>query len=219
MWTSTNRTMLILLVAGLFIGTIAPGVRAADYFPLQVGNVWVYYPSYGKGYRVDSIVGTEMVGETLTYIWKRLEAPPDNYHERRWLAKDGVDLKALKFWGNEAEPPLTDPVLLDPPWSLGNVENSNVGDTWQIEMSNGTTHYRSSFWIESITDTVTLPAGTFNNCIRVRQLDETTISGMTTNEYRRYWLAPDIGPVRYTKYGNNWKGTKKDQKLVAYSLE
>ena len=210
--------MLILLVAGLLIGVIFPNVCAADYFPLKAGNVWVYYPSYGQGYRVDSIVGTEMVGETLTYIWERLEAPPDNYHERRWLAKDGVDLKALQYWSNEAEPPLGEPVLLDPPWLLGNIDNPNVGDSWQIEISIGTTQYRASFWVESITDTVTVPAGTFRNCIKVRQLDEITVSGFTTYNYRRYWLAPDIGPVKYTKYSNNWEQIDTDQKLVAYSL-
>ena len=219
MRTSTNKGMLILLLAGLVIGAIAPEVGAADYFPLQVGNVWVYYPSYGKGYRVDSVVGTEMLGETLTYVWKRLEAPPDNYHERRWLFKDGVDLKALQFWGNEGNPPPTEPISLDPAWFLGNIDNPNVGDSWQIEMSNGATHYKMSLWVESITDTVVVPAGTFNSCIRVRQLDEVTTGAITTNNYRRYWLAPDVGPVRYTKYGKNWKGTKKDQKLVAYSLE
>ena len=220
MRTSINKAMRIFVVAALLIGVMSPNVFAADYFPLKAGNVWVYYPSYGKGYRVDSVVGTEMVGETLTYIWKRLEAPPDNYHERRWLAKEGGDLKAFQIWGNEMEPPLDAPVLLDPPGLLGNIDHPKVGDSWQIEMNNGTTHYRASFLVESITDTVTVPAGIFRNCIKVRQLDETTVSSVTKYEYRRYWLAPEIGPIRYTKYSNNWKIIKKpDQKLVAYSLE
>ena len=219
MGTSVNKSILILLLAGLLIGATSLNVGAADYFPLQSGNVWVYYPSYGKGYRVDSIVGTEMVGQTLTCIWKRLEAPPDNYHERRWLVKVGADLEALQFWGNEANPPLTEPVSLDPPWLLGNIDNPNVGDSWQIEATYGTTHYKTSYLVESITDTVAVPAGTFSNCIRVRQLGETTVGGSTQFDYRRYWLAPGIGPVRYTKYGDNWKRVKKDQKLVAYSLE
>jgi len=204
---------------GLVIGATCPNAAAADYFPLNVGNCWVYSPSYGKGYRIDSIVGTETVGQTPAYIWKRLEAPPDNYHERRWLYKDGLTLKAVQFWGNEMEPPLSDPIVLDPPWSLENVYSPTVGNTWQIELTVGSTVYVASFLIESITDTVTVPAGRFNGCIRIRQLGEITTEDVTEKEYKRYWLAPDVGPVRYVKYGKNWKGVKKDQKLVGYSLE
>jgi hypothetical protein len=219
MRTIITKSLLFWLFAGLLIAVTSPKAGAADYFPLQVGNCWVYYPSYGQGYRIDSIVGTEMVGRTSTYIWKRLEAPPDSYQERRWLMKDGVDLKALQFWANQMEPPLAEPVLLDPPWLLGNVDNPSVGDSWQFEMSNGPTHYRVSYWVESITAAVTVPAGIFGNCVKVRQLDEQTVNGFIKYDYRRYWLAPGVGPVKYVKYTKNWAVVKKKQKLVAYSLE
>jgi hypothetical protein len=220
MRTSVKKTMLTLLFACLLIGAISPDVFAADYFPLKSGNVWVYSPSYGKGYRVDSIVGTELVGLTETFIWKRLEAPPDNYQERRWLINDGVNLEALQFWANQEDPQLVSPVVLSPPWILDNLENPNVGNNWQAELTNGTTTYMSTFWVESTSATVKVPAGTFHNCVRVRQLDVITVNGFTNSyNYKRYWLAPNVGPIRYAKYNKNWKKITKDQKLVAYSLE
>ena len=219
MQTLFSRSMLIVLLVGLIIGAISLKASAADYFPLKAGNCWVYYPSYGNGYRIDSIVGTEMVDTTLTYIWKRLEAPPDNYHERRWLVKDGVDLKALQYWSNELEPPGAVPILLDPPLSFGNVVNPIVGDSWQVEVNIGTAHVKTTYWVESITATVTVPAGTFSNCVRVRQKDEITVSGLTEYKYKKYFLAPGVGPVKYVKYTRNWVTVKKNQKLVAYSLE
>ena len=219
MQTLFSRSMFIVLLVGLIIGAISLKASAADYFPLKAGNCWVYYPSYGNGYRIDSIVGTEMVDTTLTYIWKRLEAPPDNYHERRWLVKDGVDLKALQYWDNMQEPPLAEPLLLDPPWFLGNIDNPNVGDSWQFEVDFGTTHVKATLWVESITATVTVPAGTFSNCVKVRQKGEINTGTSIKSDYKRYWLAPGIGPVKYVKYTRNWRIVTKNQKLVAYSLE
>ena len=219
MQTLFSRSMLIVLIVGLIIGAISLKASAADYFPLKAGNCWVYYPSYGNGYRIDSIVGTEMVDTTLTYIWKRLEAPPDNYHERRWLVKDGVDLKALQYWDNMQEPPLTESLLLDPPWFLGNIDNPNVGDSWQIDLTSGATHFTVTFWVESITATVTVPAGTFSGCVKVRQKGVVTTGTSMKSDYKRYWLAPGIGPVKYVKYNRNWGIVTKNQKLVAYSLE
>ena len=214
----SGKSILFLLFAGLLIGVTSPKVGAADYFPLQVGNCWVYYPSYGQGYRIDSIVGTETIGETLTYIWKRAEAPPDNYREKRWLGKDDIEVKVVQYWDNEWEPPLSTPALLDPPWIQDKL-NPSVGDSWQSEGDIDVTHFKVTYWVESVTATVTVPAGKFQNCMKVRQLAEITRSGTTRFEYRRYWLAPDVGPVMYRKYTKNWITITKNQRLVAYSLE
>lgn len=218
MRTLMTKSILLLLFAGLLIGVTSPRVGAADYFPLQVGNCWVYYPSYGQGYRIDSIVGTETIGETLTYIWKRAEAPPDNYREKRWLAKDDVEVKVLQYWDNEWEPPLPTPVLLDSPWIQDKL-SPNVGESWQYVGDIDATHFEVTCLVESVTATVTVPAGKFQNCIKVRQLIKITVSGSTRFEYRRYWLAPDVGPVTYRKYSKNWATITKNQQLVGYSLE
>ena len=65
---SKFKLMIILLMIGVFVGIGIPNVKASDYFPLEVGNRWVYTPSYGDGDRIDTIVGTEDVNGTFTYI-------------------------------------------------------------------------------------------------------------------------------------------------------
>ena len=53
--------MLFLLLT--LLGAL--NAESADYFPLSVGNRWVYSPSYGdKGDRVDSIIGQETINDT-----------------------------------------------------------------------------------------------------------------------------------------------------------
>ncbi|MBI5674643.1 MAG: hypothetical protein HZC48_02285 [Nitrospirae bacterium] len=207
------RLMTILLVMGVFVGIGVLNAEAQDYFPLQVGNRWVYTPSYGDGNRIDTIIGTEDVNGTFTYIWKREESALDNYHEKAWLAKDGSDLKNYKFWGNMGADPavsMNQPVLW---YKL----NPVVGDSWVSEADFGNIHFKRTLYVESINETVTVPAGTFNNCIRIRILEEFTKGGITEYEYKKHWLAPDIGPVMYSGYTLNWASVDFSQQLVSFS--
>lgn len=213
MRTNNFKQMAILLVMGVFIGIGVSNAEAQDYFPLEVGNQWVYTPSYGDGDRIDTIVGTEVVNGTFTYIWKREESAPDNYHEKRWMAKDGFDLKVYKFWGNMGADPA---VLMTPPWTQDKL-NPVVGDTWLYEGDFGDIHLKATSYVESINDTVTVPAGTFNNCIRVRDLFEITQDGVTEYEYEKHWLAPDVGPIIYRDYTDNWESVDFSQELVSFS--
>jgi hypothetical protein len=174
------------------MGIGVPRARAADYFPLQEGNQWTYSPSYGdKGNRIDTIVGSEVVNDTLTYIWNRQEAPDDNYNEKRWIAKDNSSVGFYKIWSNEGIDPA---VTVNPPWSMIPLE-PKVGDTWIQELTLGNLHVRSTFYVESIDDTVTVPAGTFTNCVRIRELNEITEGSSTEYEYEKHWYAPGIGPI------------------------
>lgn len=213
MTTNNFKQMAILLVMGLFIGIGFSNAEAVDYFPIEVGNRWVYTPSYGVGDRIDTIVGTETVNSILTSIWKREEAAPDNYHEKRWMAKDGFDLKVYKFWSNMGNDPA---VLMTPPWIQDKL-NPVVGDTWIYEGDFVDIHFKATYYVESINDTVTVPAGTFNNCIRVRDLFEITQDGVTEYEYEKHWLAPDIGPVIYRDYTDNWESVDLSQELISFS--
>ena len=231
MRTFTTKFMLFFFGALLHIG-ISAKVNAADYFPLKVGNCWVYSPSYGEGLRIDSIVGTEMIrgkyrsqiapyhGVLQTYIWKRTEAPPDNYLEKRWLAKspDGTVVEAFKIWGNEGVDPSTPPMALVPPWIVAK-QNTYVGDSWQVEGELESIHYKATYEVLSTDDEVEVPVGTFQHCIRIQSLDELTQDGYTKSTVHEVWLAPDIGPVMYLRYQDDGITPGKRQKLVGYSFE
>jgi len=188
---------------------------AADYFPLEVGNSWTYSPSYGdQGDRVDSITVKEEVNSTPTYIWNRQEAPDDNYNEKRWLAKDDAYLKIYKISSNEEIDP---PVIFAPPWIMFKL-NPVVGDTWIFEGDLGSIYVKSTHYVESITESITVTAGTFSNCIRVRELNEITVSNSTEYEYEKKWYAPDVGLIIDRKYTENWAVADFSQELVSFSI-
>jgi hypothetical protein len=210
--TTATIHLLLLFVFLTLYGTSL----AADYFPLKVGNLWVYNPSYGDGNRVDKIIGTGKVGGRLTYIWRRTEAPPDNYIEKRWLAKTSSAVKVYKYWGNEGG--VADPILLNPPWVQDELI-PKVGDSWSFQLSIDPFTYTGHFYVESVNCKVTVPAGTFTNCVRIRQLDEQNDGVSTKLTYRKRWLAPNVGPVMYNKYGSNWRGLTFSQKLIRYVIK
>lgn len=211
-----SKIIIIELVfVFLFIFDIL-NVDAQNYFPLSVGNIWIYSPSFGdKGNRVDSIIGEEILNGIHTYIWNRQEAPDDNYEEKRWIAKNNYDVLFYQIWGNEGT---IDPaILLNSPGVINKLK-SVVGDTWIQEFDFGSTHVKSTHYIESIDETITVPAGTFTNCVRIRELNETTQNSTTEYEYEKHWFAPNIGPIIYRDYTNNWQSVRFSQELISFSI-
>ena len=96
--------------------------------------------------------------------------------------------------------------------------NHVVGDTWQFEGDLGSFHAKSTFYVESTSDSVTVAAGTFNNCIRVREYNEITDGGITEYGYEKKWYAPDVGLVIDRNYTGNWSSFKFSQELVSFSI-
>ena len=191
--------------------------EAADYFPLQVGNSWTYSTPYGvSANRVDSIIGTETINGTHTYIWNSQEANDDNLHNKRWLAQDGNDLKMHKIWSNDGLDAIFIPAL-----TVGKL-NPSLGETYSYEgdviIDGVSTHVKVTHNIESITDTVTVAAGTFNNCLRIRELMEQKSNGVVTYEYAKFWYAPEVGLVIDREYTENWASTTYSDELVSFSI-
>ena len=209
------RFFTILMTSVLLMGVGALKAKAADYFPLQVGNKWTYSPSFGnKGDRVDTIIGKEEVNGTLTYIWNRQEAPDDNYNEKRWLAKDDTYLRVYQIWDNDGTDP---PIKFIPSWKMLKL-NPVVGDTWVFEIDVGSFHYKETCDVESTTDSITVAAGTFNDCVIVRSLGEKTDGGVTEYDYDKYWFAPDVGLIIYRDYTENWASVNLSQELVNFTI-
>jgi len=219
MQTRTVKLVPILVsMAILFFSLSASRGMAADYFPLAVGNTWVYYPSYGDGNRVDKIIGAQNINGTRTYIWKRTEQPPDNYQEKRWLANSGGFLKIYKFWGNEMPSP-QQPVIIDPPMRDMKL-NPKVGDKWKFELGLDGNLYRETCTVESTTARVKVRAGTFNNCMRLRVLTEHFENGvLVERKYKRRWYAPEVGPVLFQSCSDNWSSVYFAQKLIHYVIK
>ena len=185
---SKLKIVAVFLIISLFMSVAA--VNAADYFPLSVGNRWVYFPSFGaNGNRVDTITGEETINGIHTYILNRQEAPDDNYNEKIWIAADNTGVKAYKLWSNEGPDPA---IIINPPW-LTFKSNPNVGDTFigEFEPYSGALYTVTSY-IESVSETVTVPAGTFTNCVRIRTLHEMT---QNSNKTAVGWYKESYAPT------------------------
>lgn len=164
--------------------TIPPSIiPVVNYFPLEVGNKWIYSSFVQGKYRNDEIIGTEIINGSTTYIKERIEPAPDNYHEKQWLAYDISSVLMFRIWSNEGADPAID---LSPPVIVYKL-SPQVGDKWSFGIPNlGTVSYE----VLSVNDTVTVPSGTFTNCIKIMKTE--TPSG----KIRLHHYAPEVGMIR-----------------------
>lgn len=160
-------------------------VAATNYFPLQVGNKWIYAID-GAHYRTDEIMGTERVQNSLTYLLERLDPPYwDSYHEKRWMAYGAEDALVLKIWGNEGQGS-QDGAELSPAWVHMKL-SPKLGDAWTLEATDpgGVVLYHADMEIVSVDQTITVPAGTFTGCVGLHKADDDHVD----------YYAPGVGLV------------------------
>jgi hypothetical protein len=179
-----------VLIRGNAGGTRHPAdvgpFRVADYYPLAVGNTWVY--DTAEGDEVVQAVGLEDIDGLEA---ARLDSgPPLDTPDADYLAViDGALCYVGEYTSDEAElmtlsPPITFPVTAE------------IGDSG-VETS---TAYVDGVPVGSITfgwavvgaGPVTSTAGTFNDCIKLR-ISITDPVEETTETHT--WLALGIGPV------------------------
>ncbi len=207
-----KRIFFLLLTLLALFGAGWNSVEALAQPPLAVGNRWVYSPSYGDGVRVDRIIGTEMINGTLAYIWKRVEASPDNYHEKMWITRVGSGMKLLKFWSNMGPDPAIsfEPILISP-------ADVALDDEFEYVMDFGIARVKVTARVESMGAAVTVPAGAFENCVVIKIKTEITKDGETDIDYDKTWSCPGVGDVIMRDYSENWETPGFSQELTEFS--
>jgi hypothetical protein len=140
----------------------------ALYFPLHVGNWWTFSKSM-----TETIFDTVRISDNLYFQF-------DQYrHFRNALLRMTSDNK-LVLRDNT-----TEQVWLD--------FSANIGDNWKVTAPGGGSEW--TVHLQSKTDTVTVPAGTFTNCYRFWF----QFNG-ADNDWVE-WYAPGVGPVKRILYG------------------
>jgi len=165
-----GRTILVVAAAlaacahaGDAPGARAPAERPGAYFPLAVGNEWTYLDRSPQ----------LPAGETRRRTVRIVALDPDGYFrdsERGALraGRDCVEDRARR--------------ILCAPFEVGRRWSSVVSVT-------STEHYE----IAGVGETVRVPAGRFEGCVRVRA---TTLAGPGAENVLEIWYAPRVGPVR-----------------------
>ena len=181
------------------------------YFPLGIGTSWTYNTTDDGGtWTTRRNIGDngEFLGIDFTVHFN--EEHDGVWKNRMWL---GVTFNSLVWWGFQdtsskylASFGLT--YVVEP--VTGTQANGGTTSGFltigsQITIAN----FQGSYVIEAIED-VTVPAGTFQNCIKMHEI-ENTPGGLADFHV---WYAPEVGPIKYD-YPNR---ANRTDVLESYSI-
>lgn len=169
---------------------------ASDYYPLHVGDYWIQHTDSISGeyqpttFRKDIEAIDLILGEEYSRI-RQTRTADDGSSDSTWYswvreASTGILL------GGFGETTIVDSAtIFDPPLLWLPNEIVNVGHVWEFNAPEMGGHFL--FGVISITNTVEVPAGTFDDCIIVGGLIVDTAGDTTQLSNSRY--AEGIGEV------------------------
>ncbi len=175
---------------------------AQNYYPSATGNMWTLTSVDGTEQRTYSLEAPDIeVGEGIVRL-KIATATVgtdtvdiDNYY----VTVDAEGIKLHQSITDEGAFGIAE-AQFDPPASFFPLPLA-AGDAWQIVAETelklvGATTSTTSAEVVAL-ETVTTPAGTFDNCVKI-QLNRRVVTRLVTTRSTSYqWLAPDVGPVKY----------------------
>jgi len=188
-----KRFLLSFILFFLIVVTNNSSAQTAAefYFPLKVGNYWNYHtpggPPYGWAPRTDlqTIDGTDLIVGHQFYRIKGVQilyqSPRDTilYHVL-WARKDlSGNILIVAFSTNSTN--IDSAIIINPPFPLFQNEFLNAGYTREFFDPIRDRYHQDS--VISTTETVIVPAGTFTNCLKIREQDRNTNGVVTLLEY------------------------------------
>ena len=195
-----RNTVWLTVILCVFVSTAS----AQNYYPTDIGNTWVLESTDGAE-RITYTLETpeeELSGEqfsTLKIITEVLGTSSVNTNTFLIeVDEEGVKLhKIVAELGDvfgisriEFSPPA---VFFPPILQVGEVWET-LGET-EVSLV-GTVTVSSINEVVAIEDIVT-PAGTFEDCLKIRILTKTTAALGSSRSTSYQWLAPDLGPVKF----------------------
>lgn len=199
--TTCMRWLLPILVIAL-VCSFTLTAAAQNYYPSAVGNTWTLMSVDGAEQRTYSLEAPDIeVGagvillKIATAVVGTETVDIDNYY----VTVDAEGIKLHQSATDEGTFGIAE-AQFDPPASFFPLPLA-LGDAWEIvaqtelKLVGATTSTTSAEVVEL--ETVTTPAGTFENCVKI-QLNRKVVTRLLTTRSTAYqWLAPDVGPVKY----------------------
>ncbi|MDE0428091.1 MAG: dockerin type I domain-containing protein [Candidatus Poribacteria bacterium] len=198
------RWLKSVLILSFTCALVVPAI-AQNYYPADIGNMWVLESSDGIEKTTYSLEGPEIInGEEyiLLKISTREISTGETETDQYFLSVDSDAIKIHRIILEDAIAVLTadfpTPVTFFP-LQLG------LGDKWQIvadaeaKLEVGLTisgKSTTNFEVVGLEEVVT-PAGTFQNCAKVRLDLKLTTAFLNLDSTTYQWFAPDVGPVQY----------------------
>lgn len=188
--------LLILISTGMAV--------AQNYFPTNLGNIWVL-ESEDKAEQITYTVeaSDESINDIdliLIKITTETLGTDVAMSQEIFVDIDEVGLRVYKYVVEIDETFGVATALLYPP-GLFYPESLTLGDSWEIMTESelnivGPFTFISTNEVVAIEDVVT-PAGTFQNCVKIRLRTRSITALGTTRATAYQWLAPDFGPVKF----------------------
>ena len=195
------------------------GTSTGDYYPTAINNTWTLQQN-GTNLAPNKIIGTEVING-LTY-YKFNPTTTGNISLNTYVRKSNGSYflktgdSSLNFGGLTGTQTGFEFIVLK--------DNIPVGATWNgtynqtttytgIPAIAQTTNYTGTILAKDVTETVN--GETFNNVIKVKIDQVSTISGATTTGTTEYWFAKNVGPL---KSETTFAGGTSTSILVDYTL-
>ena len=195
--------VVLALVVLFFCSSVVATAETVEYYPTDLGNIWVLETADGTERVTYTIEASEerIDGKEIAHFKKTAETAGANETTGEvyfvHFDEDGVKLhKVVAELGSFIG---TVSAVLSPP-GLFLPASLTLGVSWEFTLETeviltGPLSVSSVYEVVAVEDVVT-PAGTFEDCLKI-QIDSRTVSTLSVGRATSYqWLAPNIGIVR-----------------------
>ena len=199
------------------ICSFALTATAQNYYPAEIGNTWTLDTTDGTQQRRYVIEDAE---DSNGLDLRRLKIDEETLGtsaivpDRYLISVDDTGITLHRSDTDEGTFGIAT-IIYDPP-TLFYPSLPMLGQTWEISGETelllvGATSNTTTIEVVGFEEVVT-PAGTFENCAKIRISYKITTALLTLRPVEHLWLAPDVGPVRFQNQN------EIDFDLVSYSL-
>jgi len=187
------RTTGIVAALLLAVSLFTPGHGRCDelsesYFPLKEGMRWEYNVTSDQGETkkllITNLAPRDVQGTKVTP--RKWELGGATFIELMKQDDTGVYRYAEQS-GENAPPSLITPIECHLKFPIAQ------GNSWNMATKLGKSPLSISLTIESVSDEVKVPAGTFKDCLKIKQVGEND-AGTAVMGYE--WYAPKVGVVK-----------------------
>jgi hypothetical protein len=182
----------------------ACGEMAEIYFPLNEGKAWNYHIALtqeGSTATSAAIITSLPSRELLSKVVATQHTEWFGQRQLRFIVQDHA---GIYEWANQPDA-APEPIIRETPNYFVKVPiktGTTWASVWQTSQFGRQITFPTTKTIESTDEVVTVPAGTFNKCIKIKIAGRTEVdvpTGTVTFEGESFeWYAPNVGYVKGT---------------------
>ena len=186
---TTRSIAALLLTVSLLTPCLSWGDELSEsYFPLKEGMRWEYDVISDQGATkkllISNLAPREVSGAKVTP--RKQELGGATFIELMKKDETGI-YRYAEQKGEKAPPSLITPMECHLRFPIAE------GSSWKMATKLGNSTVNVSLTIESLSDEVKVPAGTFKDCVKVKQVGEND-AGTSVMGYE--WYSPKVGVVK-----------------------